>query len=401
MTDVPRPLRDPRDDTFPAKRVGAGAAAVAGPELSSDVPKAVRGVLRLLARPVRTARGGRGVVLQPYRGYGSTERIFLIGRAFRQRTEGGEDDVRAIIRRIRRRPVRGARIRARFYGAETVVATDRDGYFRVEMAPGAPVPRDRVWHCLELAMLAPERIETAAEVYIPPDRARLVVVSDIDDTVMHTGVANKAAMLWRLFVQDAESRTVFPGVSRLYRALHAGVSGDEGNPMLYVSRAPWGIYHVLEAFFQRHGIPVGPILFLREWGISWRRPVPRRARDHKRRLIEAMMALYDRMPFVLIGDSGQRDPEVYRRIVERHGGRVLAVYIRDVAARGPERAAEVAAMAEALRAVGAHLVLAGDSLAIAKDAARLGLIATEAVESVRERVEERRLAEAEPAAAEP
>jgi phosphatidate phosphatase APP1 len=361
----------------------------------TDASRAARGILRLLARPVRTARGRHGVVLQPYRGYGSTTRIFVIGRAFWQRTEGGDGEVRAVIRRIRRRPVRGARIRARFYGAETVVATDRDGYFRVEMAPGAAVPRDRLWHRLELEMLAPERLRAAAEVYIPPDRARVVVVSDIDDTVMHTGVANKAAMLWRLFVQDADSRTVFPGVSHLYRALHAGASGDQGNPMLYVSRAPWGIYDVLEAFFQRHEIPVGPILFLREWGISWKRPVPRRATDHKRHLIEAMMALYDRMPFVLIGDSGQHDPEVYHRIVERYGARVRAVYIRDVAARGPERAAEIAAMAEALRAVGAHLVLAADSLAIAEDAARLGLIAPEAVADVGARVEERRQEAAE------
>ena len=40
--------------------------------------------------------------------------------------------------------------------------------------------------------------------------------------------------------------------------------------MLYVSRAPWGIYEILEEFFRRHDIPVGPILFLREWGLSWR-----------------------------------------------------------------------------------------------------------------------------------
>jgi phosphatidate phosphatase APP1 len=360
--------------------------------LASDAASALRGTLRLLARPVRKARGRGGVVLQPYRGYGSAARIFVIGRAFHQSTEPGAEvsELRDIIRRIRRRPVRGARVRARFLGAEQVVETDRDGYFRVEMAPGAPVPPERRWHRLDLAMLTPARVEAAAEVYIPPDRARVVVVSDIDDTVMHTGVANKAEMLWRLFVQDAESRTVFPGVSRLYRALHAGASGDQGNPMLYVSRAPWGIYDMLETFFRTHDIPVGPILFLREWGVSLRSPLPRRARDHKRRLIEAMMRLYADMPFVLIGDSGQHDPEVYRHIVEAFPGRVLAVYIRDVAARGPERQAEVAAMAAAARAAGSHLVLAADSLAIAEDAARLGLISPEAVEDVRERVEERR-----------
>ena len=109
--------------------------------------------------------------------------------------------------------------------------------------------------------------------------------------------------------------------------------------MLYVSRAPWGIYEILEEFFHRHEIPVGPILFLREWGISWRHPVARRAIDHKQVLIEAMMRLYHDMPFVLIGDSGQHDPEIYRRIVDETRARVRAVYIREVTARGPERAA--------------------------------------------------------------
>jgi phosphatidate phosphatase APP1 len=357
----------------------------------SQTGSAARGVLRLLGRPVRTARGRRGVVLQPYRGYGSAERIFVIGRVFWQSTGGQIEaaELRAIVRRIRRRPVRHAQVRACFYGAERVVETDRDGYFRIEMAPGAPVPRDRLWHRLQLTLTAPARAEAEVEVYIPPDTARFVVVSDIDDTVMHTGVANKAAMLWRLFVQDAESRTVLPGVAALYRALHAGASGDEMNPMLYVSRAPWGIYDILEAFFRAHDIPVGPILFLREWGISWRSPLPRRAADHKRRLIEAMLALYDRMPFVLIGDSGQQDPETYRRIVERHPGRVRAVYIREVAARGTDRSAEVTAMAAALAADGGHLVLAADSLAIAEDAARLGLISPDQLAAIGARVEER------------
>ncbi|HVH02830.1 MAG TPA: phosphatase domain-containing protein [Amaricoccus sp.] len=351
---------------------------------------ALRGLLGVLARPVRRAPGRRGVVLQPYRGYGSPSRIFVIGRAFWQTTEKAEvSELRDILRRIRRRPVRGARIRARFYGAVVEVETDRDGYFRIEMAPGEAPPEAVRWHRLELAMLAPARVAASAEVYIPPSRARVVVVSDIDDTVMHTGVANKAKMLWRLFVQDAESRTVFPGVSHLYRALHAGGGRDEENAMLYVSRAPWGIYELLEEFFRRHAIPVGPILFLREWGISWKHPLPRRAVDHKRVLIEAMMQLYAGMPFVLIGDSGQHDPEVYRQVVEAFPGRIRAIYIREVTARGADRSAEVTAIAEALRADGGHLVLAADSLAIAEDAALLGLIAPEAVAEVRARVRER------------
>jgi phosphatidate phosphatase APP1 len=218
-------------------------------------------------------------------------------------------------------------------------------------------------------------------VFIPPEHCRYVVISDIDDTIMHTGVANKLKMLWRLFVQDAESRVAFPGVAALYRALYAGRSGDEANPILYVSRAPWGIYDMLDEFFTLHGIPVGPVLFLREWGLSWKSPLPRKAEEHKRELISNMLALYRDLPFVLIGDSGQHDPEVYREIVDEHPGRVLAVYIRNVS-RNATRIREIEELATAVTAAGSSLVLAADSVAIAEHAAKLGLIAPEAVSAV-------------------
>jgi phosphatidate phosphatase APP1 len=159
-----------------------------------------------------------------------------------------------------------------------------------------------------LLLEEPERVEARGQIYIPSPRARFVVISDIDDTVMHTGVANKLGMLWRLFVADAQSRVAFPGVAALYRALYAGRSGDEANPMLYVSRAPWGIYAVLEEFFAQHGIPVGPVLFLREWGISWRSPLPRKATDHKQELIATCWSSILISLFVLIGDRRPARP---------------------------------------------------------------------------------------------
>src|SRR3546814_6066391 len=60
------------------------------------------------------------------------------------------------------------------------------------------------------------------------------------------------------------------------------------------------------------------------------------AKDHKLALIRNMLELYDQFPFVLIGDSGQRDPEIYAQVVREHPGRVAAIYIRDVT-RNPER----------------------------------------------------------------
>lgn len=359
-----------------------------GPAIRGRWARATIRLLSLAARPARKARGNDGIVVEPYRGYGSREAIFLIGRVFRQaRAERDADagDVRAhlrnIARRIRRRKVVGARLTAQFLGTRQSIETDKDGYFRLHLRIASSPDRGREWHPVDLTLDADPPVHLQGEVFIPPERCRFVVISDIDDTVMRTGVANKAKMLWRLFVADAQERVAFPGAAALYRALHAGVGGDEANPMLYVSRAPWGIYEMLSEFFRLHDIPAGPILFLREWGLSWRHPLPRRAEDHKGELIAHMLDLYRDLPFVLIGDSGQHDPEVYARIVEAHPGRIHAVYIRDVS-RGGSRRDEIARLADAVAAAGSHLVLAADSTAIAEHAAGLRLIARDAAARV-------------------
>ncbi|MCJ2036300.1 App1 family protein [Methylobacterium sp. J-068] len=344
--------------------------------------------LRLLAKPVRRSQGKAGTVVETYRGYGSRDEVFLIGRVFRQsqrgaaaRDGGWAAELRDIRRRITRRSVAGAVLTARFFGCEETVVTDRDGYFRVHLHPRLPAPPEASWQAMELDLAGPEPVRALGQVFIPAASCRRVVISDIDDTIMRTGVANKVKMLWRLFVEDAENRVAFPGAAALYRALYAGPCGAEGNPMLYVSRAPWGLYDMLSEFFAMHRIPVGPVMFLREWGLSWKSPLPRKAEEHKRELIERMLALYHDLPFVLIGDSGQHDPEVYGQIVAAHLGRVAAVYIRNVS-HDAGRLREIARLAEAVEAAGSSLVLAADSLAMAEHAAEHGLIARAAVADV-------------------
>lgn len=304
-----------------------------------------------------------------------------MGRVFTQPTIGSGlrpgslgREVADVLRRFGRWGLGNAQVHAQVGSAAGTFETDGDGYFQVELpTEGSLDPTER-WHRVHLRVTRDDDEATEnGMVYVPPPTARYVVISDIDDTVMHTGVANKAKMLWRLFVQDAESRTAFPGVADLYRALYRGVGGDEGNPMLYVSRAPWSIYEVLETFFRLEGIPEGPVLFLREWGLTLQRPLPRRAKDHKRDLIRGMLRRYPDLPFVLIGDSGQHDPEIYAEAVREHADRVKAVYIRDVNP-DPRRRDEVRALAAELEKAGSPLVLADHSEEMARHAREIGLI---------------------------
>jgi phosphatidate phosphatase APP1 len=345
--------------------------------------------LYLLGRSARADHGRGGTVIQAYRGFASRREIFLMGRVFHQQRVSPKvrkgrlgRDLVDVGRRIMRHGAPGVVLTARFGGSEQQMTTDRYGYFCVDMRPAKPPSSDRLWHRLPVeadeAGGGPRR--AAGIFFLPPTGARYVVISDIDDTVIFTGIANKAKLLLRLFFQGVRERVAFPGVAAFYRALHRGVDGGEFNPMLYVSRSPWGLYEILEEFFHLHDIPAGPILFLSEWGMTPRRPFPRREKEHKLALIRRMLAVYEGLPFILIGDSGQRDPEIYAQVVREHPGRVLAIYIRHVSNAARQRAIE--ALAKEVVEAGSTLLLAADTYAMAEHAAERGYISRGAVAAV-------------------
>lgn len=360
----------------------------------------LRKLLHFLAWPARRAGRHSGRVIHAYRGYGSRQEIFLMGRVFLQpglglSLPGPVDDLVNILRRTLRWGVRDARLWVQVGQAHTEVITDADGYFSVQLKIDETLPDGAFWYRAGLTLLpkdhpagapAPQQHDlpvASAHIFIPPLKVDLGVISDIDDTVIYTGVASKLKMMYRLFVQKARHRTAFPGVSAFYRGLFYGQEQRCRRPMLYVSRGPWSIYEVLEEFFKLHRIPYGPVLFLREWGVTLQRPLPRRAKHHKAMLIRRMLRLYQELPFILIGDSGQRDPEVYAQIVAEHPGRIRAIYIRHVHSN-PTRDRDIQMLAEQVAGSDCEMVLAEDSLAMAEHAFQRGFIDERALAQVRE-----------------
>lgn len=356
----------------------------------------VKRLVHVIAKPMKRDFGSGGMMVQPYRGYGSQREVFVMGRVFRQAALGRAiprrgmlRDTADVARRIFRRGFAGAKVELSLGGNQLCVTTDRDGYFDVHLPISDALPIDVSWHVADIKVKADGQstIRTTVEVYVPPPEADLLVISDIDDTVMFTGVAEKLKMLYRLFVRKPHRRTAFPGVASLYQALHRGGSDKAERPILYVSRGPWAIYEMLEAFFQLNRIPVGPILFLREWGISLRHPWPRRAEAHKRDLIDRMLTQYDDLPCILIGDSGQHDPEVYSEVVRDYPGRIKAIYIRRVD-RNPDREQAIQGLRNELADTDCQLVLAADSVLIAEHAHAEGYISARGLQAVKRDVAE-------------
>jgi phosphatidate phosphatase APP1 len=240
------------------------------------------------------------------------------------------------------------------------------------LAPGA-------WHDVSFVLDAPGAAQAVtARVLAPPATAAFGVVSDLDDTVLQSEVASFVQAARLVLFENARTRLPFPGVAAFYQALAAGRTGAEANPVFYVSSSPWNLYDVIADFLDARRLPTGPVL-LRDWDLT--RELAR-TETFKLARIRELFDAYPALPFVLVGDSAQADPEVYAEVARRYPGRVLAVYIRDVTRRA-ERAEAIARLAAALAATGTPLVLAEDTLAAARDAAARGLIRPAAVDAVR------------------
>jgi len=353
------------------RRLGSAAGAIAG------------GAWRFVGRQL----GGRQhLMIVPYLGFGNAAMVSVRGRVLDEvgfRSHSLQDsawrNVAALYQRLESDQVAGAKVRARFQGAQVDAITDRGGYFTIDIALPAP-PVQSGWHAVELE-LVDTPVRAVAEVLIPPATARFGVISDIDDTVLWTNVTNKLNMALMLARSNPFTRKPFKGVAALYRALHAGAGGAEGNPVFYVSSSPWHLFDPLVEFLRLQKIPLGPLM-LRELSVRSLLK-PNLSRNHKLDKIEKILRAYPGLPFVLIGDSGERDPEIYAEIVRRHPQSVKVIYIRNVNP-DPARIDALDRLAGQVSASGAQLVLTSDSAAAAAHAVAEGLIAVEALADVRE-----------------
>jgi phosphatidate phosphatase APP1 len=341
-----------------------------------------------VARYRASSTGSHRLVVVPYRGFGNTERLWVKGRVLREprlRPSAADDplwrNVLATWRRFESDEVPHARVRLSAAGVTLEVDADDEGYFETWIEPRAPLPAGGKVP-VELELLSPWRAEpvtAATEVLLPPPSARLAVISDVDDTVVPTGAGRLLRMARTMLVNNAHTRAPFPGVAAFYRALAAG-RGAEGNPFLYVSSGPWNLYDLLVEAFRLHGLPAGALV-LRDWGLTaGGATLPTRHHGHKLGAIRKALDLWPSLPFLLVGDSGQADPEIYRQIAAEHRGRVLAIYIRDVG-RDVEQPA-LAGLAAEVEAAGSSFVVAPTAWELASHAAARGWLAADTLPSV-------------------
>lgn len=156
---------------------------------------------------------------------------------------------------------------------------------------------------------------------LPDDEEHVAVLSDYDDTVVESGVKNKITMGMGAIFRNAAQIEPVPGVAVAYRrALEAGAKG-----MFFLSGSPLSFHPRVSFFLQKNGIPSGPLL-LKDFG----KDDMFKQKAYKRRRLERLLEVLPKTRFVLVGDSGEHDPEIYAGLRAAHPERVVGIVIRRV-----------------------------------------------------------------------
>jgi phosphatidate phosphatase APP1 len=207
--------------------------------------------------------------------------------------------------------------------------TRRNGWFRgkITLGPDAieQLRQSGDWRDdrIRLRTWIPSENGVSAQgtVFVLPQRG-VSIVSDIDDTIKDSNVGNRRELLANTFLREYRE---IGGMAELYRQW-----AQLGSMFHYVSSSPWQLFDPISEWSAHGGFPPGT-LHLRTFRL--RDQVIRRKASAKRRKSQSISKMIKSFPhrrFILIGDSGERDPEIYGKLCQRFGDRIVAVLIREL-----------------------------------------------------------------------
>lgn len=333
------------------------------------------------------------IMILPYYGCSNGKVIFLKGRVLEDRNikeaQGNDsiwDNLVASYKRMNSNELPNVKVKAVFKDTEIDLITDEEGYFTLDMELEKPFTPNQIWEEIHLELLEvrgkkQDKVEAVGKILVPPATAQFGIISDIDDTILQTKATELTKVIQLTFMRNAQTRLPFKGVSAFYQALQKGKEEHSYNPIFYVSSSPWNLFDFLKDFCEVRHIPKG-VFFLRDLGLSKDQFLQSSHGDHKLAQIQRIMALFPTLKFILIGDSGQHDPEIYLEAIQTYPERILSVYIRDVSVE--KRDAEVAQIAEKAQALGVEMIFVQDTLAAGSHAVQKGFINEKALDAIQQ-----------------
>ncbi|KAF2848873.1 actin patch protein 1 [Plenodomus tracheiphilus IPT5] len=197
---------------------------------------------------------------------------------------------------------------------QRTVYTDASGHFSMSAALDFVPTHVRI--------LASDKLSATEKVLITEEQG-ISVISDIDDTIKHSAISSGAREIFRnVFIRDLVDLTI-DGVREWYNRM-----AEMGVKFHYVSNSPWQLYPVISKYFSLAGLPPGSFHLKQYSGML--QGIFEPVAERKKVTLDKIARDFPERNFILVGDSGEADLEVYTDFVMENPGRVVAVFIRDV-----------------------------------------------------------------------
>lgn len=268
--------------------------------------------------------------IQPFHSYGSTSQVRVLAKVLYGRPGTPANLHDRPLHDMRTLAARGWRnfasqvaphrwVNLELGGRTERARTDRSGIIDVMLDVALPPGR----HTVRIS--SHEGNAVTGDVTVVDPATLRGVVSDIDDTVMVTWLPRPLLAFWNAFVLTQSSRRPVPGMPMLYQQIRRT---EPNAPFVYLSTGAWNVFPVLRRFLYKNGYPDGPLL-LTDWGPT-NTGVFRSGMDHKVASLERLREMFPRTKWLLIGDDGQHDPQIYGEFSAQHPENVEAVAIRQL-----------------------------------------------------------------------
>ncbi len=257
----------------------------------------------------------------PYTGYGGTGWSRILARVVLRRRGDVVERVRSVRgwRSFTSIPVGDIAVVIETDTATVTARTDRGGVLDASVDLRLPPG----WNRIRLRIGDDDAVEMP--VFVVDEAVGFGLVSDIDDTVMVTALPRPFLAAWNTFVLDEHARAPVPGMAVLYERI---TRSHPGAPVVYLSTGAWNVAPTLTRFLHRNLYPRGPLL-LTDWGPTHTRWF-RSGQEHKRLNLRRLAAEFPTMSWLLVGDDGQHDEQLYGDFAREQPDRVAAIAIRQL-----------------------------------------------------------------------
>lgn len=268
------------------------------------------------------------IVLYP--GYGTVQHFTLEGRvieARRDRAESGSDSALSNLMRAARRLVNDEQekisVHLKLGPYAWTVMSDQEGYFRLDAAATRLLPG---WHLLEATS---ETARAQGRVLLAPPENTYALISDLDDTILISNVTDKSQLLSNTLLKNYAQRAAVPGAAEYYARLARQNARPEAAPLFYLSASPRQLHTGIQTFLDLNGFPPGVLITKKITNDASGEPLLDQV-QYKTKHIEYLLNEFPHLRFMLIGDDGEHDPEIYHDIHTRFPARIIDVLIRRV-----------------------------------------------------------------------